>query len=350
MNRLLKSTAVPLLGVAGALGIPRAAHRIWFRDKLAILMYHAVVRNPPDGVKSGFVSESSFREQIHYLKKHFDVLPLAEAVEKMYRQELKNPTVAITFDDGFQNNYDVVFPILRDAGLCATIFLTSGLIGTAKTFWYLQLNEAVMRTRKDAIDWNGSKYVFNDLASRMSSEEALRAALKRLPYATLMEQWRLVLQKLGADPDAPVDIGSPFRMLSFDAVREMARSSVISFGAHTHTHRRMATLSLRECTQEVKESIAIVEHVTGRPCEVFAYPFGSRHDYNASAVKVVADCGIRYAVTATSGFNDIRALPLELRRYGVSPTTSMPIFKFQVHRVLASGAFKFRSEINEVRQ
>ncbi len=338
---------MPLLSIAGMLGIPRAAHKIWFQNKLAILMYHAVVRNPPEGVPSGFLGESLFQQQIRYLKKHFNVLPLAEAVEKMYRQELIHPTLAITFDDGFQNNYDVVFPILREAGLCATIFLTTGLIGTDKTFWYLQLNEAVMRTKKASIDWNGSKYTFGDRPSRMNSETALRGALKSLPHTTLMEQWRAILLRLGADPDAPVDIGSPFRMLSFDAIREMAESSTISFGAHTHSHRRMASLSLPECRQEVKDSISIVEDVTGRQCEVFAYPFGSRKDYNDNALKIVAECGIRFAVTTTSGFNDFRAPPLELRRYGIAPTTSMPIFKFHVHHLLAAGLLRFRSATNE---
>src|SRR3569832_422684 len=97
------------------LGLPRMGHRLRFRDRLTILMYHAVIRAPLPAKDWCFLPEASFQEQMSYLQRHFDVLPLQEATEKLKTGSIRRPSAAITFDDGFQNNFDVAFPILRKA-------------------------------------------------------------------------------------------------------------------------------------------------------------------------------------------------------------------------------------------
>ena len=95
-----------------------------------------------------FVDEHSFRMQIEYLKKHFEIISLSEAVGRMEKGEIKRPTAVITFDDGYQNNYDVAFPILCRERIPATIFLTTGLINTNDTVWYCRFNLALSQTQR----------------------------------------------------------------------------------------------------------------------------------------------------------------------------------------------------------
>src|SRR6266852_1601112 len=128
------------------------------RNQLIILMCHGVVQTPLKVYSSCFVDESSFRGQMKYLKKYFVVIPLSEAVERLRNGEIHQPTAVITFDDGLQNNHDVVFPILREAGLPATIFLPTELVNTNDTLWYCRLNLALSETNKPSLVWNGCSF------------------------------------------------------------------------------------------------------------------------------------------------------------------------------------------------
>ena len=66
-------------------GFPRLLHRTFYPDRVAILMYHAVVRAPLEVDDWCFLNEEDFRQQIQYLKDHFEVVALAEAVARLRR-------------------------------------------------------------------------------------------------------------------------------------------------------------------------------------------------------------------------------------------------------------------------
>jgi peptidoglycan/xylan/chitin deacetylase (PgdA/CDA1 family) len=130
-----------------------------------------------------------------------------------------------------------------------------------------------------------------------------------------------------------MDPDSPFRMLSSNSVKEMADSGLIEFGAHTHSHPVLSRLSKDESFQEIESSIKHVERFSGRPCDVFAYPFGGRFDYTQETVDLLKKIGIRAAVTTIPGFNDRHTSTMELRRYSAGPNENMSVFQVKVHHV-----------------
>jgi polysaccharide deacetylase len=137
------------------LGLPKLLHRTILRNQLTILMYHAIVLKPLAVRDWCFLNISSFINQIQYLQKNFQIIPLSDAVKRMKNGGISRPTAVVTFDDGFQSNYDLAFPILRDAGIPATIFLATGLVNTDDTVWFCRLNQALTKTKKLALEWNG---------------------------------------------------------------------------------------------------------------------------------------------------------------------------------------------------
>src|SRR5688572_1485299 len=142
--------------VAG-FGIPRLLHKKVFWNEVTILMYHAVVRSPLKIGHECFLSEDLFRTQMSYLKKHFEVIHLSDAIRRMQDGLIHRPTAVITFDDGFQNNYDICFPILRSEDLPATVFLCTGCIDTNSTLWFCHLNRAMTNTTLTSLEWSGSR-------------------------------------------------------------------------------------------------------------------------------------------------------------------------------------------------
>jgi peptidoglycan/xylan/chitin deacetylase (PgdA/CDA1 family) len=313
--------------------IPRILHRTLFSNKLTIVTYHGVVRAPLEIYDWCFLDEESFRQQLAYLKKHFDVVSLSAAVEALRTGQLNRPTAVITLDDGYQNNYSVAFPILREFTLPATVFIATGFIDTDDTFWTLRLNLSLADTKRTSLSWNGKVLDLRDIASRAKANVVIRKSLRDLPRPELMSRLSQIIKLLGEDPKRPIEVDSPFRMLTAQAVKEMNQSGLIEFGAHTHTHPILARLSPEECKNEIELSVRGVDELSGRACKFFAYPLGGRDDYNQQSIDILRNLGICAAVTTRTGANDRKTPLLELRRYGAGPNDDMAVFQLKVHHL-----------------
>ena len=107
---------------------------------MRILLYHRVLDIQKGGdfcsLPGIIVSVNMFNQQMRYLSKNYNVISLDHLVDSLKNNSpLPKKGVVITFDDGWRDNYSFALPILKKYNLPATIFLTSGYIGTNKTFW-----------------------------------------------------------------------------------------------------------------------------------------------------------------------------------------------------------------------
>jgi peptidoglycan/xylan/chitin deacetylase (PgdA/CDA1 family) len=311
--------------------IPQLFQKLAYRNELTIIMYHGIIRSPLVVSDWCFIDEDIFKMQIGYLKRHFEIISLSEAVERLRNGGIKRPTAVITFDDGYQNNFDVAFPILCKEKIPATIFLTTGLIDTNDTVWYCRFNHVLSQTHRPFIEWNGFRFDLSTLDLKAKASVAIQDNLKELPPLQLMAAMRDIILKLDADPDCSIEIDSPYRMLNKNAIVEMAASGLVEFGAHTHHHTILSQLSDGERYNEIRQSINAVNKLTGAPCRYFAYPNGRMEDYNMETIEDLEACGIQMAVTTISGPNDRMTPIMELRRYGVGSDLSMAGFQLMVH-------------------
>ncbi|HUL22615.1 MAG TPA: polysaccharide deacetylase family protein [Thermodesulfobacteriota bacterium] len=317
--------------------IPQLFHKVAYRHELTILMYHGTIRSPLAVPDWCFLDEQSFRLQIGSLKKHFEIIALSEAVERMRTGAIKRPTAAITFDDGYQNNFDVAFPILRREKIPATIFLATGLIDTTDTVWHCRLNLALSQTRRPVMDRNGFQFDLSTLNLKAKASAAIQENLKTLPHPQLMATLRNIILDLDGDPDCSIGVNSPYGMLNRNAIAEMVASGLIEFGAHTHQHAILSRLSERERFNEIRRSVDAVYELTGRPCRCFSYPNGRAEDYDVASIRHLEACGIQMAVTTTAGPNNKTTPVMELRRYGIG--ADLPMAEFH----LTVGHFYYKS-------
>ncbi len=117
---------------------------IFFRKKVLrryrniVLTYHRI--RDDDKEPDISVSTENFKRQISYLKNHFNVISLNDIVDNLSNQPNTSiDNIAITFDDGYKDNFLNAFPILKNYKLPAIIFLVSGQI--AKREDMLNMNE-----------------------------------------------------------------------------------------------------------------------------------------------------------------------------------------------------------------
>ena len=102
------------------------------QDRISILMYHQVGDfSPMRAHRSTYCHYKRFQQQMAFLKRfHFRVLSLDEALSCLYGERPIPPrAVVLTFDDGYENFYEYAWPVLKQYGFPAMVYLLSGLLG-----------------------------------------------------------------------------------------------------------------------------------------------------------------------------------------------------------------------------
>src|SRR5262249_28077423 len=100
----------------------------------------------------GAISTDLFEHHMRYIARHYRVLSIGDLIHHLEDGDSAEPVIAITFDDGYEDNYRNAFPILCRYGLLASICLTMGSIDAGEPLWCERLAAAVKATSKESID------------------------------------------------------------------------------------------------------------------------------------------------------------------------------------------------------
>ena len=307
--------------------------RRWHRDKLLIVVYHGVRPDDTPDDTWHLVGRTALERQCAYLRDHYDVLPLDEALQQLGRGPRDRPLAAVTFDDGYRNNRSEALPVLARAGVPATVFLATGLIGTRLTVWTHQVaamfRDAGARVGSVRLgtrelrsggngDWRRPARQAIDLLKALPATERSRA----------MEALRAQLQAASPEPDPRL------AMMTWDDVTGAERSGMIRFGAHTVSHTIVSRLDDAELEREIAESVDAVRAHVGQPSAVFAYPNGRQEDFDGRAAGVLRQRGVRWAVSTVEGLNAADQDPFAMKRIVVANDTSLADFQLRTAGVL----------------
>lgn len=294
---------------------------------LCICAYHGLVERPLPVPDWCFLSVEEFARQVEYLAENFELLSLSDAVDRLKEGSLDKPAAAITFDDGFRSVHDLAFPILRECGAPATVFLVSGLVDTNDTIWFCRVHEAVSKSDREEYSWDGAQFSLRTVDDKAKASASIQARLKRFSQQRLLAEVATIVDALGGTPDAPVERTSPFAILDSTEIAEMDRSGLVEFGAHTVSHAILSRLDVTERRTEIADSLTSVARWTGGPCDLFAYPNGRAIDFDADATALLRECGVRAAVTMVEGVNDSKVSALELKRVGIGADIAFDEFR-----------------------
>jgi peptidoglycan/xylan/chitin deacetylase (PgdA/CDA1 family)/CelD/BcsL family acetyltransferase involved in cellulose biosynthesis len=291
------------------------------RPAVRILYFHRV-NNDGDPFFPAMPTDC-FERQIRFVARHYRLVSLSDAVRRLREGGPPEPVVAITFDDGYRDNYTHALPILERYGATATIFLATGSIDSREPLWFEKLALAVKKTPHAFIDLEldiPRRIWVRDEKERLSANDQIYAILRQLPDVQRREWLDEILKQLGST-DAGERNG---KMLTWDDVRHM-RQRRIAFGGHTVTHPFVSRLSPEQAAWEFSESKRRIEQELQTEVEHFAYPSGREQDFAASNKELLRQTGYKAAVSTIWGVNHPSTDPLELRR-GNPWEASMALF------------------------
>jgi peptidoglycan/xylan/chitin deacetylase (PgdA/CDA1 family) len=314
MNRRLLATRV-----ASKLRLTPLLERFASRPGLAVLVYHRI--NSPVGFAyDKAVIEATpedFDDQMTMLRKHHDVAGPEELFDLVeHPEKVKSFRVGITFDDGYLDNYEVAFPILKSHGLSATFFLPTHYIGSRHLPWWDQVAFLVRRTEKSelVLDYPKRLVVKIDGADVDSAIVSVLRAYTRAENVELAPYLAAVEKACGA---ALPDEAEERQFMTWDEAAEMQRAGM-AIGSHTHSHNILATLSTEEQEKECRGSRARLQEKS-LAAESLAYPVGKPTSFSRDTMRCAREAGYRCAFTNYGGVNlPDRIDPFDVKRIGMS--------------------------------
>ena len=337
IKRLIKNRIASCLFYTGAM---HSLARVRFKNKAFVLMYHRVVTEKEnsnclsqDGI---VVSKAVFEKQMRFLINRFNVLSLNEFIECIEERKTFRPnSCLVTFDDGWKDNYQNAYPLLKEMGIPATIFVTTDFVGENKLFWQERIT-GLLYGLHDALesDRDVSRYVLRDFPD-MEIRRLLKCERDRLKeeisgYIRMLkgkaneeiEERIRRLAILAVKVKRNVDEESAF--MDWDAIKVMAKNG-ISFGSHGKSHAILTRLGKCEIEKEALESRELIEKKLGVPVCSFSYPNG---DYSEEIAEILRNSGYRVAFSADKGHHSIDDHPYKVRRINIHEdmTHNIPMF------------------------
>jgi len=261
-------------------------------------------------------SAEAFDRQVRFLKQHTDIVGPGDLPR--VRRKGRGRFVILTFDDGYRDNYDLAFPILRSHGVPATFFLTTGFLDRRELAWWDEIAWMVRSSQKPGIDagrWFTSPVAFDEPAREAAVRIVLRtyknlpgdettAYLDDLGVATGSGRWR-----------SPADSAT---WMTWDMAREMRAAGMV-IGGHTVNHPVLAHLSPEQQWVEIDGCRRRLLEELGEPMLYFSYPVGSRQAFDGDTRHLLMRAGVQCAFSYYGGLQrldhvddfDLPRIPIE---------------------------------------
>lgn len=264
---------------------------------VVVLIYHRVAVLPSDPHMLA-VSPENFRAQMRFLKRNSRVVRFEEAWSG-----LREPAVAVTFDDGYADNVLEALPVLEEAGVPATFFVSTGILGRSGEFWWDELERILLGEADYPPMFRLADHQHNRTWPAATGEQrlGLHAELHKLAGGigeARRQGWLRQLRDWSGVGDAGREINRP---LTPEELRRLAASPWATIGAHTVTHARLSALSEDEQRHEIASSKGQLEGLLSREITVFSYPFGGKDHYDRTSVRLCREAGFRKAAANFPG-------------------------------------------------
>jgi len=249
MRTLLKSAVARTVAATGGLSRLHAG-------RLIILTFHRIRPDHEDApvrpMRNLEVTVSDFRRLLLWMRERYDPVALCDWIGR--EEPLPRASFAVTFDDGWADNFTQAYPVLRELKIPASIFLATGAVEERIPFWWQHpgLSDEEIEELKDQPQ--------DELEARSAADTLVRQA-----HAN--------------------------DFLTWEAIREMAGSGLITFGPHGHRHALMTSLTREEALADIQECWDLVQQeVPVALLPVLAWPNGNARTDLTADLKAMGLC------------------------------------------------------------
>lgn len=283
-------------------GILTAA-RAFSAPNLMIFNYHRIYDNilSTDYDEGVFAhSKEIFWEHMTWLKKHFTVIDENELIEMVKTgSKLTTNTAFITFDDGYIDNYDLAYPILRDLDLPATFFIPCNQIEGISPPWWDQIAYIIKSTKVTEFEFEKKSYQLKQFPNRNKLVNLILRIFKSAPYTEVENKLALLEQVCQQARPTTQELATQF--MSWEQIKEVSQNK-ISIGSHTMNHNILANLALEQQKIELTESKNFLAEKIGKPIKTIAYPVGGPTAFTVETEQLTSEVGYELGFSFINGY------------------------------------------------
>ena len=327
---MLKSIKQGVLGSAKGCGVfSLVQNSKWRRDRLLILAYHGIAIDDEHLWKPTlFLHPDYFRDRLRLVEKAgCTVLPLGEALQRLYANDLPERSVALTFDDGTYDFYEHAYPILNEFDFPVTVYLATFYADYNRPVFDVVASYMLWKRRGQSV--NMRKVTGRDVSYDLRHEEARARVVRelfdfcRLRKLSAEEKDELIIRLADA---LGVDLAEIVakRILHIMTPEEVATVASDGVDIQLHTHRHRTPSDKRLFLREIDDNRTRIEAITGLRANHFCYPSGV---YDEAFLPWLREAGVESATTCDPGITTRSSEPLLLPRLVDSSTLSAVEFE-----------------------
>ena len=276
-----------------------AAYKTCFNRPVGyIYMFHMVCPKadmlaPIDELR---VSPEYFEAFLREQQERLEFISIKEVPERMQQQRKGGkPFGVITFDDGYVDNYNYAYSILKKLGIPFAIYVSVNLVNDHTPIWnYPLIIERIVK-KNDELNIGGRKYVCQTQEQKSETFLKLKGLLFSLPYAHLQEDFKHLFAEYLSD-----DV-FPRNTLTWEQIAELSKDPLCTIGSHTMTHCRLTITDIASLQYELGESKSLLEQHVCKPVEHLSYPYGWKTDVSAEAIAFAQQIGYKTALLSFGG-------------------------------------------------
>ena len=292
-------------------------------------MYHRVLTKQQIEKASSdqaiIVQDRTFFKQIKFLKKKFHSLSTSEFENCLLNKEsFPDFSCFITFDDGWKDNFQNAYNILRQFETPAIIFLTTGYIGTNNIFWQEKFRRLIGKLLEDKNLISALNRDFPQISqllnfqnlpgsNEIARQEWLNKRIKKLKLLSADQRKTLLNDLETFDYKINDNTENPNRFLDWSDILVMAKNN-IAFGSHSVNHILLDQVNHSEMSNELYRSKEEIESKTGTTVSGFAYPNGN---YNSAIISELKKSSYTFAFCTKTGYVDTSTDPFLIPRINI---------------------------------
>lgn len=289
----------------------------WTRGVGVIFMLHHVRPEAPGAFEPNRILKITpqFLDTVIHqvLEAGFDIVSMDEAHLRLSEGDFERPFAAFTFDDGYRDNRDHAYPILRRHGVPFTIYVPTDYADGVGDLWWLTLEQLISAIDGVSLKMDGVFRRFSTKAPgekhdayhkiywwlRGISEDYARQVVRELAQQITLDGNELCRQQI----------------MRWDELKALAADPLVTIGAHTRRHFALSRLSASAAHLEMEESVKRIERELERPCRHFSYPYGDDRSAGPREFAMARELGLKTAVTTRKGLlqrrhaGELTALP-----------------------------------------
>lgn len=328
-----------LASTLSATGVLRVLECFPRRPQLLVLNYHRIGDAASSPFDPGVFSTSAegFDEQIASLKAKYEFATVDEALNIIEgKVSIEKMKVLVTFDDGYRDNFQLAFPVLKKHQVEAVFFLTTAAIATGTVPWWDEIAYLAKRQAPASLRITYPHETQFDL-SPDHFPNSLRDLLRVFKSVENQDPGRFLAELRTAVGFAGEELQADL-MMSWDDARAMAAAGM-HIGVHTHSHRILSKLNFDEQVHELRHCREIIEHEVGKPALLLSYPVGARDSFNADTVNAARTVGMRAGFSFYGGTNLRGHLtPFDVKRVAFDSYSSTARVRLSTSLMAITGA------------